>query len=43
MIYYAISTVSGQSGCPLIFDDVLIGVHIGGNELTQLNGGKLMD
>lgn len=43
MIYYKISTESGQSGCPLIFDDCLIGIHIIGSELNQLNGGKLFD
>ncbi len=32
IIYYKISTVSGQSGCPLVFGGVFVGIHNGGNE-----------
>jgi hypothetical protein len=31
IIYYKISTVPGQSGCPLVFGGVFVGIHNGGN------------
>jgi hypothetical protein len=43
LIYYSLSTESGQSGCPLIFGGTLIGIHNGGNEGRKLNGGRLFD
>ncbi len=43
IIYYNISTMPGQSGCPLVFGGVFVGIHNGDNGEQKLNGGRLFD
>ena len=41
-IGYGISTLPGQSGCPVAIDDSIIAVHIGGCK-DQFNVGRIID
>lgn len=41
-IGYKINTLGGQSGCPVIMDDSIIAVHVGGDK-AQYNVGRIVD
>ena len=43
LIYYRVETSDGMSGSPLFYGESLIGVHMGGDEERQLNGGRIFD
>jgi V8-like Glu-specific endopeptidase len=36
-ITYSISTLPGQSGCPIIFNNEIIGLHLGAGKSTQFS------
>ena len=39
---YGVSTLAGQSGCPVVKDDRIIAVHVGGYQ-GKYNVGRLID
>ena len=42
-IGYGISTVPGQSGSPVVDDNSIIAVHVGGADAKQFNLGRIID
>lgn len=40
---YSISTLPGQSGCPVTIDNTIVAVHIGGDMAKEFNVGRLVD
>ena len=43
LVYYRVETSKGMNGCPLFYGESLIGIHMGGDEERQLNGGRIFD
>ena len=41
-IGYGISTLPGQSGCPVVVEGSIIAVHVGGDK-EQFNVGRVVD
>lgn len=41
-IGYGISTLGGQSGCPVTVDDSIIAIHVGGDK-GQFNVGRIVE
>ena len=41
-IGYGISTLPGQSGCPVVVEEAIIAVHVGGDK-EQFNVGRIVD
>ena len=39
---YGISTLPGQSGSPVVVEDAIIAVHVGGDK-AQFNVGRIVD
>ena len=42
-IGYGISTLPGQSGCPVVAGSAVIAVHVGGELGKQFNVGRVVD
>lgn len=41
-IVYGVSTLPGQSGCPVVQDDAIIAIHVGGDK-EEFNIGRVID
>ena len=42
-IGYGISTLPGQSGCPVVVEEAIIAVHVGGEVGKQFNVGRVVN
>ena len=43
MMGYGISTLGGQSGCPVTVDNAIIAIHVGGAKTKDINLGRIID